>query len=109
MADEQGPEVDRVQMVSIAKDGTPDQTPGFEIIGDPEVATDALAEQLAERRVAAEDAEAQAEAREDGDEDGDATGDPDYEGVTDGARDEAEAIVAEHGEPNPPEGLDREV
>lgn len=48
---------DRVQMASRRKDGTPDQTEGYEIIGDKETAIAATAEQLAQMAAAAAAAE----------------------------------------------------
>lgn len=45
---------DRVQMLSLKADGTPDQT-APEIIGDPEVAKKATAEQLTQQAVSAID------------------------------------------------------
>lgn len=44
---------DRVAMASRNKDGTPDQTEGYEIIGDKETAIAATAEQLAQMAAAA--------------------------------------------------------
>lgn len=52
---------DRVQAVSIAKDGTPDQSPGFEIIGDKDAALEATKEQFRQIAVSAVDAEKRAE------------------------------------------------
>ena len=48
---------DRVQMLSIAKDGTLDQSPDVEIIGDKDAAIDAAKEQFRQIAVAAVDAE----------------------------------------------------
>ena len=45
---------DRVQMASRRKDGTPDQTEGYEIIGDKATAAAATAEQLAQMAAAAQ-------------------------------------------------------
>ena len=42
------PVVDRVQQASLRKDGTPDQTPDYEIIGDRDTAVAAEAERLAQ-------------------------------------------------------------
>ena len=51
------PEVphDRVQMLSLNADGTPNQTPGVEIIGDPEFARAAAREQFKQQAVSAAD------------------------------------------------------
>jgi hypothetical protein len=51
------PEVphDRVQMLSLNADGTPNQTPGVEIIGDPEFAKAAAREQFKQQAVSAAD------------------------------------------------------
>ncbi|GAB6902491.1 hypothetical protein [Kineosporia succinea] len=46
---------DRVQMLSLRADGTPDQTAGFEIIGDREVALEQAREQFAQQAVSAVD------------------------------------------------------
>lgn len=46
---------DRVQMLSLNADGTPNQTPGVEIIGDPEFAKQAAREQFAQQAVSAAD------------------------------------------------------
>lgn len=46
---------DRVQMLSLKSDGTPDQTPRVEIIGDPEFAKQAAREQFAQQAVSAHD------------------------------------------------------
>ena len=48
---------DRVQVPSIRKDGTPDQSDGFEIIGDKDTATEAIATQLGQMKVSAADEE----------------------------------------------------
>lgn len=48
-------DVDRVQMMSLRADGTPDQTPGFEIIGDRETALTQSREQFAQQAVSAVD------------------------------------------------------
>lgn len=47
--------VDRVAMASRQKDGTPDQTEGYEIVGDKETAIAATAEQLGQMAVSAAD------------------------------------------------------
>lgn len=47
---------DRVVALSIAKDGTPDQSEGFEIIGDKDVALEATKRQFSEIAVSAVDA-----------------------------------------------------
>lgn len=52
---------DRVQMLSIAKDGSIDQSPDVEIIGDKDAAVAATKRQFAEIAVAAVDAERRAE------------------------------------------------
>ena len=52
---------DRVVGLSIDKNGVPDQTPNFEIIGDKEAAIDAAKAQFAELAVSAVDAEKRAE------------------------------------------------
>lgn len=44
---------DRVQVPSFRKDGTPDQTDNFEIIGDKDVAKEAIATSLAQNKTAA--------------------------------------------------------
>lgn len=46
---------DRVQMLSLRPDGTPDQTPGVEIIGDPEFAKAAAREQFKQQAVSVAD------------------------------------------------------
>lgn len=46
---------DRVQMLSLNADGTPNQTPGVELIGDPEFAKAAAREQFAQQAVSAAD------------------------------------------------------
>jgi cellulase/cellobiase CelA1 len=48
-------DVDRVQMMSLRADGTPDQTAGFEIIGDKEVALEQSREQFRQQAVSAVD------------------------------------------------------
>lgn len=48
---------DRVQMLSIAKDGSLDQSPDVEIIGDKDAALEATKEQFRQIAVAAVDAE----------------------------------------------------
>lgn len=48
-------DVDRVQMLSLRADGTPDQSPGFEIIGDKETALAQSREQFAQQAVSAVD------------------------------------------------------
>lgn len=45
---------DRVQMASRKKDGTPDQTEGYELIGDKETTVEATAQQLAQMKAAAQ-------------------------------------------------------
>jgi hypothetical protein len=62
MADNPSMPVDRVQTVSRRKDGTPDQTDGFEIIGDRDTAVEANARQLGEMLVSAADEKRAAEA-----------------------------------------------
>lgn len=58
---------DRVQMPSFRKDGTPDQTDNFEIVGDPDAAKEAIATSLAQNKTAAAgEARAQAEAADEG-------------------------------------------
>jgi hypothetical protein len=52
---------DRIQAVSIAKDGTPDQSPGFEFIGDKDTVLEATKEQFRQIAVSAVDAEKRAE------------------------------------------------
>ena len=52
---------DRVQMLSISKDGSLDQSPDVEIIGDKDAAVEATKEQFAQIAVAAVDAEKRAE------------------------------------------------
>lgn len=49
---------DRVVMASRKPDGTPDQTPDFEFIGDPETVLEANTEQLKVQAVSAADATA---------------------------------------------------
>ena len=46
---------DRVSMLSLKPDGTPDQTPGVEIIGDEEFAREATREQFKQQAVSAAD------------------------------------------------------
>lgn len=57
MADEKIPDhpVDRVQMVSRHPDGTPAQSPGYEIVGDKETAVRLNAEQQKQQRISAYD------------------------------------------------------
>lgn len=56
---------DRVQVPSFRKDGTPDQTENFEIIGDKDIAKEAIATSLAQNKTAAAgEARAQAAAEE---------------------------------------------
>jgi len=50
-----GGDVDRVQMLSLRADGTPDQTPGFEIVGDRDVALEQTRRQFTEQAVSAVD------------------------------------------------------
>lgn len=50
----QGPH-DRVQMLSLRADGTPDQTPNVEIVGDPEFAKEAAREQFKQQAVSVAD------------------------------------------------------
>lgn len=58
---------DRVQVPSIRKDGTPDQSENFEIIGDKDVARTAIATSLAQNKTAdAGEARAQAAAADEG-------------------------------------------
>lgn len=52
---------DRIVGLSINKQGAPDQTPDFEIIGDKEAAVAAAKEQFAQIAVSAVDAEKRAE------------------------------------------------
>lgn len=47
--------IDRVQVPSRRKDGTPDQTDTYEIIGDKDTAKAAIAEQLGQMKVSAAD------------------------------------------------------
>jgi hypothetical protein len=63
-------DVDRIQALSISKDGTPDQSPGFEFI-DKEVALDATKEQFRQIAVSAVDAEKRAELGLSGNDEGD--------------------------------------
>lgn len=51
------PATDRVQMLSVAKDGTPDQAPNFVFIGDKEAALAATKQQFAQQAVARVDEE----------------------------------------------------
>jgi hypothetical protein len=51
---------DRVQVPSRRKDGTVDQTDDYEIIGDPETAKTAIAEQLGQMKVSEADQAARA-------------------------------------------------
>ena len=62
---------DRVVGLSIDKTGAPDQTPGFEVIGDKEAAVAATKEQFAQIAVAAVDAEKRTALGLAGTEDGD--------------------------------------
>jgi hypothetical protein len=48
-------DVDRVQMMSLKADGSADQTPGFEIIGDKETALEQSREQFRQQAVSAVD------------------------------------------------------
>jgi|GEM_PF-3185809 len=50
-----GGDIDRVQSLSLRSDGTPDQTPGFEMIGDRETAITVSREQFAQQAVSAVD------------------------------------------------------
>jgi hypothetical protein len=52
-----GGDHDRVQMLSLRADGTPDQTPDVELIGDPDATKSATREQFAQQAVAAVDVE----------------------------------------------------
>jgi hypothetical protein len=52
-----GGDHDRVTMLSLRADGSPDQTPGVEIIGDKEAAIAATAEQFKQQAVSAADRE----------------------------------------------------
>lgn len=52
---------DRVQVPSLRKDGTPDQTDNFEIIGDKDAAVAAIAEQLAQQKISEVDQQRAAE------------------------------------------------
>jgi len=52
-----GGDHDRVVMASRLPDGTPHQTPGFEFIGDRQVAIDAAKHQLREQAISAKDVE----------------------------------------------------
>lgn len=56
-----GGDHDRVASLSIRADGTLDQTPGVEIIGDKDVALEITKRQFAERAVSAIDASKRAE------------------------------------------------
>jgi hypothetical protein len=63
MADTPNMPVDRVQVPSRRKDGTADQSDGYELIGDKETTEAAIAEQLGQMLVsAADDQRAQAQA-----------------------------------------------
>jgi len=48
-------DVDRVQMMSLRADGSPDQTPGFEMVGDRDVALEQTREQFRQQAVSAVD------------------------------------------------------
>ena len=92
-------DVDRVVGLSIDKTGKPDQTPGFEIIGDKEAATAAAKEQFAQIAVSAVDAEKRAELGLAGTEEGD-TSDAkidalkaEHDKVAKAAESKAEAVV----------------
>lgn len=52
-----GGDHDRVTMLSLRADGSPDQTPGVEIIGDKDAAIAATAEQFKQQAVSAADRE----------------------------------------------------
>lgn len=89
---------DKVQVPSLRKDGTPDQTENFEIIGDKETAVAAISEQLAQKKIseadetraaeqaAANSAEAQLSPEEQARKD-------EYDALADEAQSEAEALV----------------
>lgn len=49
------PATDRIQMLSVSKDGTPDQAPNFEFIGDKDATLEATKEQFAQRAASAVD------------------------------------------------------
>jgi hypothetical protein len=53
---------DKVQVPSRRKDGTPDQTENYELVGDKETTTAAIAEQLAQQAVSEADQKRAAEA-----------------------------------------------
>lgn len=94
--------VDRVQQASLRKDGTPDQTEDYEIIGDRDAAVAAEAERLAQMATSAEGSNAGA-------------GEPEHSGPTaegqaridankatlEAAKAEAEAVVDAHMAPEP--------
>ena len=61
---------DRVVMASRKPDGTPDQTPDFEFIGDPEMVLEANTEQLKVQAVSAADANARGQNDGSSDEEG---------------------------------------
>lgn len=52
---------DRIVGLSLAKDGTPDQSPNFEFIGDKDTAIEVTKRQFAEQAVSAVDADKRAE------------------------------------------------
>lgn len=81
---------DRVQMVSMTKDGTPDQTSDFEMVGDKEAVMEATKEQFAQIAVARVDAEKRAELGLAGT----ATGEPSPDAAIDALRAEQEKAVA---------------
>lgn len=54
-------DVDRVQMLSLRADGTPDQSPGVVMIGDEETARAQTREQFAQQAVSATDQQLRAE------------------------------------------------
>lgn len=59
-----GGDHDRVQMLSLKADGTPDQTPDVEIIGDREAAVEAAKVQFGTQAASAVDVAKRAEQRE---------------------------------------------
>lgn len=54
-------DVDRVQMLSLRADGTPDQSPGFVMIGDEDTARAQTREQFRQQAVSAVDQQVRAE------------------------------------------------
>lgn len=96
-----GGDHDRVVMLSLKADGTPDQTPDVEIIGDKDRAVEAAKVQFAQQAVAAADSVKRAElglAAEDEGDTSDAKIDAlrkEHEKVAGAAEKRAEAVVSE--------------